>query len=297
MMVMVKMKTEENIRNLKAHKSLRFSLVLSEFLYVIRAKFGSVFICFLFCSEAEFCSTCYDPRNCRTPGFSVLHNLLELSQIHVHWVGDAIQPSLLCHPLLLLPSIFPSISIFSNKSALRIRWPKYWSFSFSISPSNEYSWLISFRSDWFDLLAAQSTLKSLLQHHNWKASSLWCSAFFMVQLSNPYMITGKTIPLTIQAFVGKVMSLLFNMLSRFAIAFLPRSKHFLISWLQPLSSVILEPKKRKYVTASTPLLFTIKWWNQMPWSQFFECWVLSQFFHFSLSLSSRGSQFLFTFCH
>ena len=129
---------EENIRNLKTHNSLRFSLVLSEFLYVIRAKFGSLFICFLFCSEAKLCSTCYDPRNCRTPGFSVLHNLLELAQIHVHWVGDAIQPSLLCHPLLLLPSIFPSIRVFSNKLALRIRWPKYWSFSFSISPSNEY---------------------------------------------------------------------------------------------------------------------------------------------------------------
>ena len=129
---------EENIRHLKTHKSLRFSLVLSKFLYVIRAKFGSVFICFLFCSVAKLCSTCYDPRNCRTPGFSVLHNLLELAQIHVHWVGDAIQPSLLCLPLLLLSSIFPSIRVFSNKLALRIRWPKYWSFSFSMSPSNEY---------------------------------------------------------------------------------------------------------------------------------------------------------------
>ena len=132
---------------------------------------------------------------------------------------------ILCHPLLLLPSIFPSIRVFSNKSALRIRWPKYWSFSISISPSNEYSGLVSFRMDWFDLLAVQWTLKSLLQHHSSKASILQCSAFFMVQLSHPYMTTGKTRALTIQIFVDKVMSFLFNMLSRFVIAFLPRSKH------------------------------------------------------------------------
>ena len=135
----------------------------------------------------------------------------------------------LCHPLLLLPSIFTSIRVFSNESALCIMWPKYWSFSFSISPSNEYSGLISFWIDWFDLLATQGTFKSLLQHHSSKASILQRSAFFMVQLSHPYVTTGKTIALTIRTFVGKVMPLLFNMLSRFVIAFLPRSKHLLIS--------------------------------------------------------------------
>ena len=131
---------------------------------------------------------------------------------------------ILCHPLLLLPSIFPSIGVFTNESALCIRWPKYWSFSFSIIPSNEYSGLISFRIDWFDLLAVQGTLKSLLQHPSWKASVLQCSAFFMVQLLHPYMTTGKTTALTKLTFVGKVMSLLFNALSRFVLAFLPRSK-------------------------------------------------------------------------
>ena len=136
---------------------------------------------------------------------------------------------ILCHPVLLLPSVFPSIRVFSNESVLCIRWPKYWSFSFSISPSNEYSGLISFRIDWFDLLAVQGTLKSLLQHHSSKASILRNSAFFRVQLSHPYMTTGKTIPLTRWTFVGKVISMLFNMLSRLVIAFLPRSKHLLIS--------------------------------------------------------------------
>ena len=135
----------------------------------------------------------------------------------------------LCHPLLLLPSVFPNIKVFSSESALCIRWPKDWSFSFSISPSNEYSGLISFRTDWLDLLAIQATLKSLLQHHSSKASVPWCSAFFMIQLSHPYMTTGKTIALTIQTFVGNVMSLLFNVLSRFVIVFLPRSKGLLIS--------------------------------------------------------------------
>ena len=155
---------------------------------------------------------------------------------------------ILCHPLLLLPSVFPSIRVFSN--ALRIRWPKYWSFSFSISPSNEYSGLISFRIDWFDLLAVHGTLESLLQHHGSKASILQCSAFFMVQLSHLYMTTRKTIALTTEIFVGKVTSLLFNMLSRFLIAFLPRSKDLLISWLQSPSAVMLEPKKIKSVTVS-----------------------------------------------
>ena len=148
---------------------------------------------------------------------------------------------ILCQPLLLPPSIFPSIRVFSNESALCIRWPKYWSFSFSISPSSEYSGLIYFRIDCLDLLAVQETLKSFLQHHSSKASILQCSAFFIVQLSHPYMTTGKTIALTRQTFVGKVMSLLFNMLTRLVIAFLPRSKHLLISWLQSPSAVILEP--------------------------------------------------------
>ena len=148
-----------------------------------------------------------------------------------------------CCPLLPPPSIFPSIRVFSNESVLYIRWPKYWSFSFS--PSNEYSGLISFRMDWFDLLALQRTLKSLLQHHSSKAPILQCSAFFIVQLSHPYMTTRKTIALTKWTFVGKVISLLFNMLSRLVIAFLPRSKHLLISWLQSPSAVILEPLKIK----------------------------------------------------
>ena len=150
---------------------------------------------------------------------------------------------ILCHPLLLLPSIFPSIRVFSNESVLCIRWPKYWSFSFSISPSNEYSGLVSFRMDWLDLLAVQGTLRSLLQCHSSKASILQCSAFFTIQLSHPYMTTGKTIALTRQTFVGKVTSLLLNMLSRLVITFLPRSKRLLISWLQSPSAVILEPKK------------------------------------------------------
>ena len=149
---------------------------------------------------------------------------------------------ILCHPFLL-PSIFPSIRVFSNESALHIRWPKYWSFSFSISPSNEYSGLISFRMDWLDLHAVQGTLKSLLQHHSSKASILWHSAFFIVQLSHPYITTGKTRALTTWTFVGKVMSLLFNMPSRLVTAFLPRSKRLLTSWLQSPSAVILEPPK------------------------------------------------------
>ena len=152
---------------------------------------------------------------------------------------------ILCHPLLLLPSIFPSIRVFSNESVFCIRWPKYWSFSFSISPSNEYSGLISFRMDWLDLLAVHGTLKSLLQHHSSKASVLQCSAFFIVQLSHPYMTTGKTIALTRWTFAGKVISLLFNMLSRLVIAFPPRSKCLLISWLQSPSAVILEPPQKK----------------------------------------------------
>ena len=158
---------------------------------------------------------------------------------------------ILCHPLFLLPSIFPSIRVFSNESALRIRWPKYWSFSLSISPSSEYPGLMSFRMDWLDLLAVQGTLKSLLQHHSLKASILQHSAFLTVQLSHPCMTTGKTIALTIWTFVDKVMSLLFNMLSRLVITFIPRSKRHLISWLQSPSAVILEPRKIKSATVST----------------------------------------------
>ena len=187
-----------------------------------------------------------DPGTVALPGSSVLHYLPEVSQIHVHWVSDAIQ---LSHPLLP-PSpfwVFPSIKVFSDESALLMRWPKDWSFSFSISPSHEYSGLVSYRIDWFDLLAVQGTLKSLLQHHNLKASILQCSAFF-IQISHPYVTTGKTIALTIWNFISKVMSLLFNTLYSFVIAFLPMSKSLLILWLQSLSTVIVEPKKRKFVS-------------------------------------------------
>ena len=180
-----------------------------------------------FSSVAQSCSTLCDPMDCSTPGFPVLHQLLKPTQTHVHQVGDAIH-LILYHPLLLLPSIFPSIRIFSNESILCIRWPKYWSFSFSIGPSNEYSGMISFRMDWLDLLSVQGTLKKLLQYHSSKASILQCSAFFIVQLSNPYMTTGEAIALTRWTFVSKVMSLLFNMLSWLVIAFLPRSKCLLI---------------------------------------------------------------------
>ena len=180
--------------------------------------------------------------NHSTPGRPVQHQLPEPTQTHVHWVGDAIQPS----HLLSSPSPpalnLSSITVFSNESALRIRWPKYWSFSFSIRPSSEHPGLIYFRMDWLDLLAVQGTLKSLLQHHSSKASILRHSSFFIVQLSHPYMTTGKTIALTRWTFVGKVMSLLFNRLFRLVITFLPRSKHLLISWLQ-CSAVILEPRK------------------------------------------------------
>ena len=171
---------------------------------------------------------------------------------------------ILCHPLLLLPPIPPSIRVFSNESILCMRWPKYWSFSFSISPSNEHPGLISFRMDWLDLLAVHRTLKSLLQHHSSKASILQHSAFFTVQLSHPYMTTGKTIALTRQTFVGKVTYLLLNMLSRLVITFLPRSKHLLISWLQSPSAVIWEPKKIKSDTVSTVSPSISHGWDQMP---------------------------------
>ena len=189
---------------------------------------------------------------CPSPTPGVYPNSCPLSR----WCHPTI-PS--CWSLLLPPSIFPSIRVFSNESTLRIRWPKYWSFSVSISPSSEHPGLISFRMDWLDLLAVQGTLKSLLQHHSTKASILRLSAFFVVQLSHPYMAIGKTIALTRRTFFGKGMSLLFNMLSRLVITFLPRSKRLLISWLQSPSAVILEPKKIKSDTVSPSIC-------QMPWS-------------------------------
>ena len=217
--------------------------------------------------------------NHSTPGLPVLHQLLESTQ--THWVGYASSHLIPCRPLLLLPSIFPSIRVFSNESALRIRWPKYWSFRFSISPSNEYSGLISSRMDWLDLFAFQRTLKSLLQHHSTKASFLQHSAFFTVQLSHPYITTGKTIALTRQTFVDKVMSLLFNMLSRLVITFLPRSVRLLISWLQSPSAVILEPRKIKSATLSTvspSICHQVMGVKQIPWSKdsFFQKVMLKQ---------------------
>ena len=203
-----------------------------------------------FSSVAQSCPTLCDPMDCSTPGLPVHRQLLEFTQTHVHRVSDASQPS---HPLSS-----PSPPAFNlsqhqglfNESVLHIRWPKYWSVSFSISPSNEHSGLISFKMDWLDLLAVQGALRSLLQHHSSEASVLLCAAFFIVQLSHLNMTTGKTIAETTWTFVGKVMSLLFNMLSRLVIAFLPRSKCLLISWLWSLSTVILEPPKIKYLTVS-----------------------------------------------
>ena len=203
-----------------------------------------------FSSVTQSCLTLCNPMDRSMPGFPLHHQLQELAQI---MSTESVMPSkhlILCRPLLLLPSIFPSMRVFSSESTLRIRWPKDWSFSFSICPSNEYLGLISFRMDWLDLLAVQGTVKSLLQHLSSKASILQCSAFFIVQLSHPYMTTGKTVALTRWTFVGKVMSLLFNMLSRLVIVFLPRSKCLLISWLQSPSAVDLEPKKIKFATVS-----------------------------------------------
>ena len=184
---------------------------------------NKISVCFYHCccSVAQSYLTLYDPMDCSAAGFPVPHYPSEFAQIHVHWVGDAIQPS---HPLSspsLPPSVFPNIWVFSNESVLCIRWPKYWSFSFNISASNEYSGLISFRIDWFDLHAVQRTLKNFIQHYSSKASILWCWAFFMVQLSHLCMTTGKTIALT---FVSRVMSLIFNILSKFVIVFLSRRK-------------------------------------------------------------------------
>ena len=174
-----------------------------------------------FSSAAQSCLTLCDPMNCSTPGLPVHHQLPEFTQTHVIESSMPSSHLILCHPLLLLPLIPPSIRVFSNESTLHMRWPKYWSFSFSIIPSRDHPGLISFRMDWLDLLAVQGTLKSLLQHHSSKASILRRSAFFTVQLSHPYVTTGKTIALTRRTFISKVMSLLFNMLSRLVITFLP----------------------------------------------------------------------------
>ena len=220
-------------------------------------------------SVTQSCLTLCDPMDCSTLGLPVHHQLPELTQTHVI---TSVMPSnhlILCHPLLLLPSLFPSIRVFSNESVLRIRWSKIWSFSISISPSNEHSGLISFRMYWLDLLAVQGTLKSLLHHHPSKASICQHSASFIVQLSHPLMTTGKIIALTRWTFVGKVMSLLFNMMSRLVITFLPRSKRLLISWLQSPSAVILESKKIKSATVSTVSP------NYLPWGNGTRCHDLS----------------------
>ena len=203
-------------------------------------------------SVAQLCLPVCDPINCSTPGLPVLHQLPEFTQTHVHWVGDAIQPS---HPLSFPSSPAPNPSqhqgLFKLVNSLHEVAEVLEFFSFSISPSNEHPGLISFRRDWLDFLAVQGTLKSLLQHHSSKASLLWRSAFFIIQLSDPYLTIGKTIALMRWTFVGKVMSLIFNMLSRLVITFLPRSKCLLISWLQLPSAVILEPKKIKSATVPT----------------------------------------------
>ena len=244
-------------------------------------------------SSAQFsCSVMSDSLHL---GFPVHYQLPELAQTHAHQAGDAIYPSHLQSSPSPPPSIFPSIRVFSNESILQIRWPKYWSFSFSISLSNEYWKLISFRIDWFDLLADQGTLKSLLQHHNSIVWILWHSVFFLVQLSHPCMTTEKTMALTRQTFVGKVMSLLFNMLSRLVIIFLPRRKHLLILRLQLPSAVILKPKKIKSVTVSTVSPSICYEGMGLGATMFSECWVLSQIFHSLLPPSSRDSLVLLHF--
>ena len=209
--------------------------------------------------------------------FTISQSLLKLMSI------ESMTPSnhlILCHPLLLLTSIFPSIRAFSNESVLCIRWPEYWSFSFSVSPSNEYSGLISFRIEWLDILIVQGTLKSLLKHHSWKTSILWFLAFFMVQLSHPYMTTGKTTALTI---VGKVMSLLYNMLSRFVIAFLPRSKHLLSSWLQSLFAVIFWVQENKICHCFHCFPIYLPWSGNRLDAMILVFWMLSLKSAFSLS--------------
>ena len=218
-----------------------------------------------FSSVSHSCPTVWDPMDCCKPSLPVHHQLPEFTQTQVHWVQEAIQPS---HPLSSPspPALnLSSIRVFSNESALCIRWPKDWSFSFGISPSNEYSGLISFRMDWLDLLAVQGTLKSFLQHHSSKASVLQRSAFFIVQLSHPYMTTGKTVALTRWTFAGKVMSLLFNMLSALVITFLWRNKHLLISCLKSPSAVILEPPKIKSLNVSIVSPIYLPWSDGTKW--------------------------------
>ena len=246
-------------------------------------------IYFHFSSVAQSCPTLrpHEPQHARPPCPSPTPGVYSNSCPSSRW----------CHPAISsssssFSSIPPSIRVFSNESALHMRWPKYWSLSFSISPCNEHPGLISLRMDWLDLLAVQVTLKSLLQHHSSKASIFQHSAFFTVQLSHPYMTTGKIIALTGQTFVGKVMPLLFNILSKLVITFLPRSKHLLISWLQSPSAVILEPRKIKSATVSTvspSICHEVMGLDAMILVS--ECWALSQVFHSRLSLSSRG--FLF----
>ena len=229
-----------------------------------------------FSSVAQSCPTLCSPMDTACQAYL---SITSSRSLHKLMFIASVMPSnhlILCHPLLLSPSIFPSIRVFSNESAICIRLPKYWSFSFNINPSNEHSVLISFRMDWRELLAVQGTLKSLLQQHSSKAWILQCSAFFIVQLSHPYMTTGKTIALTTWTVFGKVISLLFNMLSRLVVTFLPRSKHLLISWLKSPSAVILEPPKIRSDTVSP--LFAMKWWYKMPWFSFLDVELEANFF-------------------
>ena len=223
------------------------SLILA-FFYKLKSLISVQFSSIQLLSHVRLSATPWTTAHEASLSITNFWSLSKLMSIELVMISNHL---ILCCPLLLLPSIFPSIRVFSNESALHIMWSKYWSFSFSISPSNEYSGLISFRMDWLDLLAVQGTLKSLHQNHSSKASVIVRSAFFIVQLPHPYMTTGKTIALTRQTFVDKVMSLFFNMLSRLIISFLPRSKRLLISWLQSPSAVILEPSKIKSATVST----------------------------------------------
>ena len=235
-------------------------------LEVLNADLNNNHLCCCCCSVTKWCPTLYDPMDYSMPNAKLRLPNLSLFRFMSF---ESVMPSdhlILCHPLPLFPSVFPSIRVFSSESALLILWPKYWVLRFIISPSTEYSGLISFSIDWFDLVVP-GTLKRLLQHHSLKAHLLQHPAFFRVQFSHPYMTTGKTIVSTRQTFVGKVMSLLFNTLSRFVTAFLSRSKCLLISWLRSPSTVILEPKKIKSVTSSLfPLPFAMKWCDWMPWS-------------------------------
>ena len=242
-----------------------FCLFDSQFVYWMSVYY--IYCCY---SVAQSCPALHDPMDCSIAGSPVPHHLPEFAQVHAHWTGDASSHLILWCPLLLLASVFTIIRDFSNELTVLIRWPKYWSFSFSISPSNDYPGLISLKIDWFDPLSVQGTLKTFLQHHSSKAPILQQSAFFMVQLSQLYLTTGKTITLTIWTLVGKVMSLPFNTLSSFVIAFLP-SSCLLISWLQSPSALILEPKNRKSVLLPPfPHLFAMKWCGQIPWSYFFK---------------------------